>query len=435
MSNLNTAPKKLKSLLILCVVAAIFSIGVTLLVYSSTRNAAQVVGKDTVPQIIAAKQIKATLASAHSNAMNAMVTKEKLGGKFWNDYRSDLNALHLELIDASENINYGDEERIPIYSILSNISAYEYTVGGSVSSSADVSVDQFMEANRLMQQKILPAGSALNKANLSQLNSTYDRYVKNIGIVKAVMVVVGFVFIVILIATQVYLFRKTHRILNVGLLLATILFSATLVYSASALNSIERNLHLAKSEAFESLNALWSARAEAYNANALESLYLLHNKTGIVQTADTINFDLAATRMSSDPKAALDGEKSEGYLGDALNNITFQGEELAVKTALQHWIKYVEIDKQMRNLEYDSKHNEAIALNVGDAEGQSDYMFTKFDASLEDSISINQKQFDTNINSAFKTLNIFPYILSVSLVLIIASCILGMKPRIDEYRV
>lgn len=435
MINLNTAPGKLKSFLVLCIIGAVVSMGVSFWAYSASRYTAQVVGEETVPQIIAAKNIRATLASAHSNAMNAMLTKEKLGGKFWSLYRKDLNTLHSQLVAASENISYGDLERTPLLTILSNVSAYEYTVGGAVSSGAEISVDQFMEANRLMQQKILPASSALNQANLSQLDSTYSSYYKNTGIVILFMSLAGLIFIGILIAAQIYLFKKTHRILNLGLLAATILFAVSFVYSTSTLNSVKSDLQTAKKEAFDSLNALWSARAEAYNANAIESLYLLHNGTGIVQTADTINFNLSSGRMSSDTKAALGGGKFEGYLSDALGNATFTGEKAAAVNTIQQWGKYVDTDKQIRSLEYDSKHSEAIALCVGDAAGQSNYEFARFDTELGDIIKINQENFDSNISSAFKSLNKFPYISAGFLALIIAACILGMKARIDEYKV
>jgi hypothetical protein len=435
MFDLSTAPRKIRALLLMCLVGTVVSLGITFWVYSSIRDVAQSVGKDTVPQIVAAKNIRATLANAHSNAMNAMLTKEKLGGKFWNLYREDLNSLHSQLIDASKHITYGDEERIPLFTILSNISAYEYTVGGAVSSGAEISVDQFMEANRLMQQKILPASSALNHANLSQLDSIYASFTKNINNVMFFMRLLGIAFLIILIGTQVYLFKKTHRILNIGLLIATILFSVNFVYSASALNSVKSDLYTAKHDAFDSLNALLSAKAEAYNANAIESLYLLHNGTGIVQTADTINFNLSAARLNSDPKAALAGGKFEGYLNDALSNVTFSGEKEAVGVALQQWAKYVDIDKQIRSLEYDSKHNDAIALCVGYAAGQSNFEFAKFDSALGDTININQINFDSSINSAFKTLNMFPYITAVFLVLISTASILGMKARIDEYKI
>lgn len=433
MFKFKTAPQKIKALLILCIMGTLISIGTTFWVYSATRNVAQSVGKDTVPSIVAAKNIRATLAAAHSNAMNAMVTKEKLGGKFWNLYRKDMNILHSQLIESSKNITYGEEERVPIFNILSNISAYEYTVGGAVANGAEISVDQFMEANRLMQQKILPASTALGRANLSQLDWVYNGYTKNINMVMIFMQVIGFAFLMLLILTQFFLFKKTHRVFNGGLLLATILFSVNLFYCTKALNNVKADLYTAKQEAFDSLNTLWSARAEAYNARALQSLYLLHNGTGIVQSADTINFNFSSERMSSDGTSKEDNSK--GFLTEAVNNVTFQGEEQAAKVALQQWAKYVQLDKQIRNLEYDSRHNEAIAVFIGDGPGQANSEFARFDAALGETININQKAFDASIESAFSTLNIFPYITAAFLLSIIAACIFGLKARIDEYRI
>jgi hypothetical protein len=433
MIKFKTAPQKIKILLAICLVGTMISIGTIFWVYSATRTVAQSIGRDTVPSIIAARNIRATLAAAHSNAMNAMATKERPGGKFWNLYRKDLNLLHSQLIEASKNITFGEEERGPIFTILSNISAYEYTVGGAVANGAEISVDQFMEANRLMQQKILPASTALGRTNLSKLDSIYESYTKNFDTVMAFMQFVAFALLILLFGTQLFLFKKTHRIFNKGLLLAAILFSFNLYYSTKTLNSVKEDLYVAKQEAFDSLNTLWSARAEAHNAKAMQSLYLLHNGTGIVQSADTINFNLSVDRMSSDGTSKEDSSK--GFLTIALENTTFEGEDRAVQIASQQWEKYVQIDKQIRNLEYDNKHNEAITLFIGDSDSQANYEFARFDAALDETISVNQKAFDESITSVFRTLNMFPYITAAFLLTIIIACILGLKARIDEYRI
>lgn len=435
MSNLSATPKKMKALLILCLAGALISTGITFFVYRTSRDAAQSIGRDTVPSIVAAQNIKATLADAHSNAMNAMVTKEKPGGRFWSIYRIDMNSLHSQLVNASKDITYGDEELIPLTAISSNISAYEYTVGGSVANGVKISVDQFMEANRLMQQKILPASTQLNKVNLSKLESIYNSYSKNINNLMILMILTGLVLIVILICSQVYLFRKTHRVFNAGLLAAIILFCTSLIFSANTLISVKTDLLIAKNDAFTSINALYNAKSTAYNAKSIESLYLLHEGTGIVQTADTINFNLSAGRLCSDVKTAAASGSFDGYLKDELNNITFLGEKESANTALSQWLKYVDLDKKVHTLEYDSKHNDAIALSVGNAQGQADYEFAKFDAALEDTIKINHENFTASIDSAFKILNIFPFVLLGFLILILAACILGMKLRMDEYRV
>lgn len=434
MSRLSTSPGRLKALLSACILGTIISLGINFLIYSATRNVAETIGNDTVPSIVAANHINALLADAHSNAMNAMVTNEKSGGKYWSLYRKDMNDLHSRLIDINENIIFGEGERSSILTIMANVGAYEYTLGGAVSSGAQISVDQFGEANRLMQQKILPASVALYKFYSSYLDSAYNSYIKNITGAMVLMAAAGLIFLAILLGTQYYLFRKTHRVLNIGLVTATVLFIINIAYSANALNTVRRDLYSAKHNAFDSIQALWNAKAVAYNANALESLYLLHNSTGIVQTADTINFNLSASRLCSDSKAALDGGEFEGYLSDELNNITFDNEKEAAEITLTEWIKYADIDKQIRNLEYTNKHEEAISLCVGESEGQSNYQFVKFDAALDKAIEINQTNYDYYMNLAFKTLHIFPYVTPFFLIAIVLSCILGMKPRIEEYK-
>jgi hypothetical protein len=434
MKRPGTTPGKLKVLLIICIAGVIISLGVNFLVYNASLNAAETVGKDTVPSIVSANRINALLANAHSNAMNAMVTKEKSGGRFWTLYRKDMADLHSELTDISRNMVLGDAQRSAILAISSNVGAYEYTLGGAVSDGAEISVDQFGEANRLMQQKILPASVELNRVYSSYLDAAYKSYINNMNIAVAVLVVLSIAYLVFMIVTQVHLFRKTHRIFNIGMVIATLLFIINMIYSVNALSSVRSNIYTAKHDAFDSIQALWNARATAYNANALESLYLLHNGTGIVQTADTINFNLSASLICDNPKAALDGSKFGGYLGDEIQNITFEGEEAQAASALAEWTKYVEIDKQIRSLEYDSKHDKAIALFVGGSSGQSNYQFIKLDEAIGKTIDINQAHFDSNMKSAFKTLSVFPYWTLVFLLLIASSCVLGLKPRIEEYK-
>lgn len=435
MNKVNNAPGRMRGLLILCLLIALIWFGITFFVYSLSRNTTKAVGLDTVPSIIAAQNIKATLANAHSNAMNAMVTGEKLGGKFWNQYRNDMDSLHTQLVRASKSITYGDAERIPLTAISSNISTYEYTVGGAVANGAEISVDQFMEANRLMQQKILPASTTLNRVNLDQLERVYSSYKKSINLLIAIMIAVGIGFLIVLVLVQMYMFKRTHRILNPGLMLAAILFAVSLIYSSSNLNSIKRDLDRAKNDAFASINALWNAKSTASNAKSIQSLYLLHEGTGIVQTADTINFNLSSERIYSSPDAAKTDSESEGYLNAALKNMTSGGAKTSTENAIAAWVTYVEIDKDVHNFEYDSKHHDAITLSVGNETGQGNYQFERFNNTLTDCIKINQNSFDYSINSAFKTLNIFPYVLIVSLFLIAAACILGMKVRMDEYRI
>lgn len=434
MKGPSSTPGKFKIMLAICLVGTIISMGISFLVYSASSNTAEILGRDTAPAIIASDKINALLADAHSNAMNAMVTNEKSGGRFWTEYRKDMEELHSQLLELSGGITYGTSEGEQMLEIMKNVGAYEYTLGGAVSDGAQISVDQFGEANRLMQQKILPASVALNKIYSSRFDSSYSMYIDNIGPAMALLIITGIIFIAILLFTQFYLFKKSRRVFNIGLLFSTILFTVSIIYSANVLNSVKSDIYGAKHDAFDSIQALWSARAVAYNANALESLYLLHDGTGIVQTADTINFNLSSSLLCSDTKEAGAGGKFEGYLSDELNNITFDGEKTTADNALKDWIKYVDVDRQIRNLEYDSRHDEAVSLNTGSSAEQSDGIFTEFDNELGKAIDINQSFFNSSMDNAFQRLEMFPYIALIFLVLIMLSCAFGLKPRIDEYK-
>lgn len=434
MKILVTTPEKIMAMLLACIIGAAVSLGLNFLVYSASNNTANVIGKDTVPSIISANHINALLADAHSNAMNAMVTKEKSGGKFWTLYRKDMTDLHTELIDISKDNFFSDAQQKSILTIMSNLGQYEYTLGGAVSTGAEISADQFGEANRLMQQKLLPASVALNKIYSSYLDSVYNRYIRNINAALVLMAVIALLSLIIMLGTQYYLFKKTHRIVNIGMALAAILFIVVTVYSINTLRNVRSDLYSAKHDAFDSIELLWNTRAAAYNANALESLYLLHDSTGIVQTADTINFNLSTSRICSDPDTAVNGGEFKGYLGDEVHNITIDSGRPALESAIDEWSKYVNIDKQIRNLEYDSKSSEAVALCVGESSGQSNFEFAQFDTALGRAVDINQTNFNSNMNLTYGTLKKFPYITLISLVLIILSCILGLKNRIEEYR-
>jgi len=135
-----------------------------------------------------------------------------------------------------------------------------------------------------------------------------------------------------------------------------------------------------------------------------------------------------------DPQQALYVKKFGGFLGEELANITFKGEHESAISALENWAEYIKIDGNIRNLENQGKHNEAIALHIGNNPGESNWQFAKFDKALGETLDINQKQFDSNIKSAFDTLNPFPVILVIALILIVSLSVFGIKERLDEYR-
>ncbi|HAM50441.1 MAG TPA: hypothetical protein DCP92_06990 [Nitrospiraceae bacterium] len=128
------------------------------------------------------------------------------------------------------------------------------------------------------------------------------------------------------------------------------------------------------------------------------------------------------------------GKSFGGFLGVELSNITFKGEKEAANDTLKEWAEYIRIDGNIRQLEQQGKFKEALELNIGTKPGQSNWQFDRFDKALGSTLDINQKEFDQKISYAFSRLNIFPYVLAVWLIAVIIASVIGMKPRLDEYR-
>jgi CHASE3 domain sensor protein len=436
---LRTTPGKIIIASISIIIVAIFMSTIIFVDYKSTRQAVQTVGKDTVPSIIAAEHIRATLADANSNAMNALMIKEKDNGIYWTTYRKEMDEAHSELIDASENITYGNEERDPIQKIMSKISEYEFVLGKARLTTSNNVADDFAEANKIMSEEILPAASDLDKANYSHLDSIYSGHKAKSGALTFSLICVVVIAMVAILWVQRFLYKKTKRILNIGFTAALVLTFIFGCYSFGLIQVVEKNLKVAKEDAFDSIHNLWKARAITYDGNADESMYLLYSGNNQQQEVSLKAFTDKESQITSvEPDQALallnQNKSFKGFLGDELSNVTFDGEKDAATETLKYWDEYIKMDSKFRSLENDGHHDEAVKLCTGTSEGESDWLFNKFDSALGKTLDINQKQFDSNINSALSALNVFPFILGAYLILFIAAIFFGVKPRLDEYK-
>jgi len=431
----DATPRRLRTALIASIfVAVIMAIG-AYSTYTSIQSTVQTVGRDAAPSIIAADHIQALLADANASAVNAVLQKDGPNGPSWTQYRSDINKAHDELVTASQNITYGDQERVPILTMESKLSEYEYTMGQAF---ANNSTDTLTAGNAIFRQYIQPASVALEKANASHLNQKYMDHRSVIGWRTVIVWLFLLLLLGVFVGIQVYLFRQMHRVMNIGYAVATILSLILLIYTGITLNSGEAQLVAAKQNSFDSINPLWAARATSYVMNADESLYLLHSGNADVlakDEADYTNYAQLITAVA--PQKAVTYAKSGvafgGYLGIELSNITYPGERDAAIAAVNAWAAYTDIDTQIRQLLVQGNYQQALALDLGNNVGQSNYAFAQFDTALGQVIAINQHYFDQQIRDADALLRPFPFVLFGSLLAIIAACVYGMKPRLDEY--
>ena len=423
------------------------------------KHSAQTIGRDTVPSIVAAQEIRAHLARMNADLADALLAKGSQSDNAWLDLEHERFVLSDKIVSAAQNITFGDAERAPILWIADYVQDYA-VLAGRVREAVALDPNHgfngaanaaLRDAVTLMDDTLLPLADKLNDANEQVLNRSWTKS-RNIGLGGTIlMLACGVPTVAVLVVLQFLLFRRTRRILNPCLALATVIAVLTMLYMASVNSSAARELVNAKENAFDSVNALSKGRAIAYAANADESLYLLdaewkrHYQDAFraeMTALAAINIDQPG--VADYMKGVLDGFKRAkcppksfaftGLVADELRNVTFAGECEAAVDLFKKLAVYEGIDTRIRALDASGQHEAAIALDIGTEIDQSDWAFEQFGKALAATIAINQREFDKSIGRAFSILSPLEAIISISSVLILVLTFLGVRPRLSEYR-
>ena len=409
-------------------------------------NVVQTIGKDTVPSIVAAEKIRTTIADAHAQLIDAFLAdsdKERLDSM--SAFEASIAQADGYLTDASQNITYGDEERVPILEVLGGLSAYDRLAGAAFAlRQSGTSAASLASADALVRDKILPAASALDTANFAHMNQAYTTGQSTARLWLLCFVGTGLILGVILLETQVRLKLEFRRIVNPAIAIGFLTLLAGVGLYAVKADRVVADLHTAKVDAFDSVHALAKALALAYQANAQESVYLLEHGQAQAQGLESSRFIATAAQLATPQLLAL-GPRLKvsdlatlpahgGLLGDELANITFDGEDAAARATLAAWTEYAKIDAQIRTLESTNRHAEAVALCRGTQPGQSDGAFNVFTANLQRTSVINQVEFDAAIDRASRDVRwLWMLLIPIGLGPILGSAV-GLQQRINEFR-
>jgi hypothetical protein len=409
-----TTPQILKAGLAAIWIATLLLMGAAISGARSHREAMKTIGRDSAPSIIAAQKIRAALADMDANAAN-----ELLGGAGAKDARLHFDQRHDDAISgivaAAENITYGEAERGPIHKMALGIGTYAAEIQTARERN---SVPAWRHAAEFMDSTLLPEAQALDDANRKALDAAYAgekaRYGRSYFMLIAAALILG----AALFQMQVFLARRMRRTLNPGLFLASVAAFVLVVFTGQRFGQSDRDLKVAKEDAFESIHTLWQARSLAYAANSDESRYLLDpDRASAYQTS----FETKASRISGE------------LLPNELKNITFPGEEEAARAASTWYDEYLKIDKQIRALAAGGHRAEAIALCTGTAPHQSNWAFDRFDSAIQKTLDVNQAAFDAAVKRGEQDVAGFEVIAPVAALVIALLSWLGLRPRIREY--
>jgi hypothetical protein len=457
-----TTPERMVFALAVVAVLACASGAAALSVLAHIRDAVRAIAVDAEPSVVAAQILRGQLAGMDAEAIADALNENAAASGTSNAFRRHLATVQDKIVTASRNITYGEAEAGPIRALLGDLDRYLESLAEARWMARDnplLAIRRTQWSSRLLNDFALPDAVALEEANLAPLESRYAAYRADslaLGVVP--LGALGLV-VAALVATQVFLARRTRRLVNIPLAAATVLTVLTISGLTAAMIGEQRDTRAAKEDAFDSIHALYGAKAVAYRLNAERAMWLL-DPAGrpVTEVAFAASAAMLLGLDTADPKAtgavldaltdALDAERAghpaealartpklRGLLGDELANITFGlAERQPATEAVIALLNYLQVDRDIRRLERANRHFEAVALATDHRADGGVAAFDALDTQLDRTIEVNQREFDRRTNEAVAMMGWLPWAVCGALALTVALAAAGVWQRWREYR-
>jgi hypothetical protein len=423
----------------------LFAVG-ALMLYGA-YGAIKTVGLDTAPSIIYAQQISAALADLDANAGNYLLGTRQNQLDATKTFEAQRVVVTTQLIEAAKNITY-ESERAPIGKLFDGLGRYlelfaEMRYRKDLGDAAGA-LGVYLNATDLMHQQMLPAADALDKVNFDAMESRYEEQQSRSEGAEATVGLLAAALLGALIWAQVFLFRKTRRVLNLPLVVATVVSLALGGYLVSTIAAARADLKVAKKDAFDSIHALWQAASVAYDANGDETRYVLGG-TRAPSFEQAYRDKVKKLTAIPQPDASLSAlfkhnftagqvpASYTGYFADEMRNITFPGERAAAAKMVEAFAEYDKIDGKIRATERAGRHADAVELCIGGGDRQSNAVFGRFFAALKEVADLNRREFDARVSEGMRALEVAGLVLPVAALLISFLALFGIRRRLREY--
>ena len=394
----------------------------------------------TVPAIVGAQRIHATLADADRAEANAFLSGATEATAPHHQYTLDIADAMRQLEVAAEQAG-GDAavgQQIRAISVLLT----EYTSLVDIARADNeqgfpVGAAYLRQASELMHRPvdgILAKVDQLGDLDAQDLNAENISLLVSVGMLLLFAAAALTVF-ALLVHTQGFLKQRFRRRRSGPLWLAGFfLFVVVLSMGASgAVTSYQ--LNMAEGQDYGRLLNLWHIRSLVYDANGSESLSLIARGNGdafdrAFQSNVSRLVDRPVTDVLVDQAAAGDVE-FHGLLADELNASSGSEREAAMDV-LRGFRRFMGVDATVRARSQQGDHDSAARLALGSQAGQLGSAFTNLDRTLGRCITSIQDQFDFNVALAEYSL-LGAIVLQLFTLAIVWAAYRGLKPRIDEY--
>lgn len=381
-----------------------------------TQRQQQLTGvlQHTEPLAFAAGQLYSALSVADAAAATAFIAgAEPMGVR--QRYEQAITEAAVAVTQASSGLTdpplvdlLGQlNAQLAVYTGLIEIARTNNRMANPVGSS------YLSEASTLMQQRILPDAQRLYE----QTSARVDAETTASATVPAPVIIVVATTVLFGAFAHRWLFRRTNRRVNVGLVAGGLAIAILIVWVGTALTISTTESRAAKNTAARSLKTVTGLAITAQQARADETLSLIRRgdedqrKQSYYRRVDAMRAELAAYLSGDD---AIAGDQLSG--ADALLVTWRQADE-----RITEFIKV-------------GDYQAATQVALGSGEGDSTPAFDELNDALAAGIEESRRQLRGDIAAARRVLSgttVGGAALSVGAAVAVA---LGLWPRVSEYR-
>ncbi len=369
------------------------------------------------PQAVRAQQLYRSLSDADATAAAAFLAGGIEPASLRQRYQDDVAAAGAALAAVTAG---AQADRASVNQIAVQLPAYTGLVDTARTynrSGLPLGAAYLREASGLMRDQLLPAAQRLYTYETGQLRADRSGGAQFPWLAVPLLVVT----IAALAQAQRYLTRRTHRLLNAGLLVATGMALVMLAWTALSWVGVAAHLDASRRAGSAEVDLLAQARIAALTARADEALTLVARGSG--------DFDAGFAGNMADL-----GGGGAGLLGQAAKAASAGAVRTAIEAAqadAQHWR---DVHGKLAEQNKSGNYSGAVQLAVGTGTGSAADAFSQLDMDLAKGIDAASAAFDRESGAAAGTLAFAAPGLAVLTLLLLAGSVVGLQQRIAEYR-
>ena len=430
--TLSTTPGRYRAFAAACLVGLLVTVLGTSLSARELQRSTERVRTQSGPVLIATQQVFSSLAEADAAATAEHLAGAGNGRDQRRLYEDALERAARQIDVISSRIGDDDAAHRAVADLLVGINRY----AGAIETARAKKAAGAPDADAALAAALSVSSASITPAVATLLDRTNERITDDTR--TTTFTWLGLLALVALVGAQVAITRRTRRLVNVPLAIATLVTVVALVWLALAAQRQGDDVRDARAVGIGSIGLTGNIQATAYRAKAAESLALIAG-TG---AASTEQFTLAATNATALYAGPIDtvavqqaraGARlpGSGLLADAALVADSARERASIAEVLARWERYRATSATIRTAA-GSAGTIATARTIATDEGNR--AFNGFNLAVENFLADNRAQFEAHLDAANDRLRLLEVGMLVLPLLAAALALWGIQIRWNEYR-